>query len=42
MKINIDSFDFILIVALIGGFCTGNWVPLVIFAALGFFSENYL
>jgi hypothetical protein len=34
MKIDFDSFDLIVCVALAGGFMTGEWMPFVILVAL--------
>lgn len=33
-NINIDSFDLIYATALIGGFATGNWVPVILLTGL--------
>lgn len=33
--ISIDTFDALLIVAMVGGFATGNWIPLVVFCFIG-------
>ena len=42
-NISIDTFDLILCVALIGGFITGEWLPLAVFMVLGAlaYSEGY-
>jgi|GEM_PF-3835743 hypothetical protein len=34
-NISIDSFDFILITALAGGFYTDNWLPFIVVAFIG-------
>lgn len=33
-NISIDTYDIIVCVAMIGGFLTGNWIPLWLFAGV--------
>ena len=35
-KNSIDTYDFVVIAAMIGGFWTENWMPFIFFLALGF------
>jgi len=39
MNIDIDSYDLVICVALVGGFATGNWLPFIVFGIILLISE---
>ena len=40
-NISIDTYDFVLIASLLGGFYTGNWLPFTLLIAFEFIKEIY-